>query len=78
MESISCRRIELERAIGKDWGIAAFYDVGKCIPECFTHESCPGRWLGWALLYPVGPIRLDVARQIGVRSPDFRIHLTLG
>jgi translocation and assembly module TamA len=70
--------IELERAIGKDWGIAAFYDAGNAFNTFSQMDLVQAVGLGGRYYTPVGPIRLDIARQIGVSNPGFRVHLTLG
>ncbi len=70
--------IELERAIGKDWGIAAFYDTGNAFNDFSNMQLVQGAGMGVRYYSPIGPIKLDIARQIGVRDPDFRIHITIG
>jgi len=70
--------IELERAIGNDWGVAAFYDTGNAFNDFTNMQLVQGVGMGVRYYSPIGPIKLDVARQIGVRSPDFRIHLSIG
>jgi translocation and assembly module TamA len=37
-----------------------------------------GAGLGVRFYTPVGPIRIDLARQIGVSNPQFRLHLSVG
>jgi translocation and assembly module TamA len=70
--------IELERAIGKDWGIAAFYDTGNAFNAWSKIDLAQGAGIGGRYYTAIGPIRLDVARQIGVRKPDYRVHLIVG
>ena len=70
--------IELERAIAKIWGLAAFYDVGNAFSNFGKIDPQHGVGVGIRLYTPVGPIRLDLARQIGVKDPKFRIHVTVG
>lgn len=70
--------IELERAIGKNWGVAAFYDTGNAFNTWSKIDLAQGAGIGGRYYTPIGPIRLDLARQIGVRKPDFRIHLVVG
>jgi len=70
--------VELERAIGKNWGIAAFYDTGNAFNAWSRIDLAQGAGIGGRYYTPIGPIRLDVARQIGVRKPDYRIHLVVG
>jgi len=70
--------IELEKAIAKIFGVAAFYDVGNAFNSLDHMDLQQGVGIGIRLYTPVGPIRLDLARQIGVKDPDFRIHFTVG
>jgi translocation and assembly module TamA len=70
--------IELERIIGKDWGVAAFYDTGNAFNAWSRIDLAQGAGIGARYYTPIGPIRLDVARQIGVKKPDYRIHLVVG
>jgi translocation and assembly module TamA len=37
-----------------------------------------GAGMGVRYYSPIGPIKLDIARQIGVKDPDFRIHISIG
>jgi len=70
--------IELEKAIGKDWGIAAFYDIGNAFNKWSKIDFAEGIGIGGRYYTIIGPIRLDVARQIGVKKPDYRIHFVVG
>jgi translocation and assembly module TamA len=70
--------IEIHRAIGKDWAIAAFYDTGNAFDVWSKIDLAQGAGLGGLYYTAVGPIRLYVARQMGVRNPDYRIHLIVG
>lgn len=70
--------VELERAIGKIWALAAFYDVGNAFNDFKDIDPQQGAGLGIRLYTPIGPIRLDLAYQLGVKDPDFRIHLSVG
>ena len=70
--------IELEKAIAKIFGVAAFYDVGNAFNSFGHMDLQQGVGVGIRLYTPVGPIRLDLARQVGVKDPDFRIHFTVG
>jgi translocation and assembly module TamA len=70
--------VELERTLWKSLGVAAFYDVGNAFNTFKAFDPVHGVGLGVRLYTPVGPIRLDLARQVGVKDPDFRIHLTVG
>lgn len=70
--------VELELAAGENWGIAAFYDAGNAFNDLDTLVFAQGTGLGVRYYTPVGPIRLDIARQVGVSDPDYRFHFTVG
>ena len=70
--------IELERPISKIFGLAAFYDVGNAFNDFGNMNLQQGAGIGIRVYTPVGPIRLDLARQIGVDHPRFRVHFTVG
>ena len=70
--------IELERAIFNKWGIAAFYDIGNSFNSFSDIDLFQGAGIGVRYYSPIGSLRLDVARQIGVDNPKFRIHFTVG
>jgi len=70
--------LELERALGEKWGVAAFYDAGNAFDEPGHIRLAQGAGLGLRYYTPVGPVRLDVARQIGEQDPSYRIHLSIG
>jgi translocation and assembly module TamA len=70
--------LEIDKAITKIWGLAAFYDVGNAFDDFRQIELKQGAGLGVRFYTPVGPIRIDLARQIGVSNPQFRLHLSVG
>jgi len=70
--------VEVERAIWKDWGAAAFYDFGNAFNSFREMELAQGAGIGCRYYTPVGPIKLDIARQIGTPEPVFRLHLGFG
>jgi translocation and assembly module TamA len=70
--------LELEYSITKNWSMALFYDAGNAFNnfEDLTWPQAAG--LGVRYYTPVGPIRVDLARQINVDNPGFKVHLTIG
>jgi translocation and assembly module TamA len=70
--------LEIEKAFSSTWGLAVFYDAGNAFNELNQIELKQGTGLGIRLYTPVGPIRLDLAYQIGEKDPQFRIHFSLG
>ncbi|MFO7983729.1 MAG: autotransporter assembly complex family protein [Desulfuromonadales bacterium] len=70
--------IELERAIGENWGIATFYDTGNAFNSFSSLQLFQGVGLGVRRYTVVGPIKVDVARQIGVSDPSYRLHVSIG
>jgi translocation and assembly module TamA len=70
--------IELEKAIGKVFGVAAFYDVGNAFDKVSDMDVQQGAGVGIRLYAPFGYLRFDLARQLNVRDPDYRIHFAVG
>lgn len=70
--------IELERAVGEKWGAALFFDAGNAFNSFADMKLQQGAGLGIRRYTPVGPVRLDLARQFGVDNPGYRIHLSIG
>ncbi|MBI5444844.1 MAG: outer membrane protein assembly factor [Deltaproteobacteria bacterium] len=70
--------LELERALFRKWGIAAFYDAGNAFDEPKTLELRQGVGAGLRYYSPLGPLRLDLARQVGKPDPRFRVHFSMG
>ncbi len=70
--------IELERAVGEKWGVAAFYDAGNAFNSFSNIDIFQGVGLGVRRYTVVGPIKVDVARQVGVSDPSFRLHISIG
>jgi translocation and assembly module TamA len=70
--------LEIEKAFSRTWGLAAFYDVGNAFDEVTRIELKQGAGLGIRLYTPLGPIRLDLAYQIGEINPQVRLHFSIG
>lgn len=70
--------LEIEKAFSPVWGLAAFYDVGNAFDQFHQVELKQGAGLGIRFYTPVGPVRIDLARQIEETSPQYRIHLSMG
>ncbi|MFH1026238.1 MAG: autotransporter assembly complex family protein [Nitrospirota bacterium] len=70
--------VELERALFSDWGVAAFYDAGNSFNSFSDIKLYEGAGIGLRYYTQIGAIRLDIARQIDVSNPTFRIHFSLG
>ena len=76
--SLLVGNVEMERAIGQNWGAAAFYDAGNAFNSLSNIDAAQGAGIGVRYYSPFGPIRLDLARQIGVSEPSWHIHFTVG
>jgi translocation and assembly module TamA len=70
--------LEFERAVGTDIGIAVFYDAGNAFNSINDITLFQGAGIGVRYYTRVGAVRLDLARQIGVDKPHFRLHFALG
>ncbi|MDI9570193.1 MAG: autotransporter assembly complex family protein [Pseudomonadota bacterium] len=70
--------VEMEKALFKDWAAATFYDWGNAFNSFREADLASGAGLGLRYYTPVGPIKLDLARQIGTAEPTLRLHLSFG
>jgi translocation and assembly module TamA len=77
-EHLAVGSVEIEAPMGEDWGIAAFFDVGSAFNSVTAIDWARGAGLGVRRYTVVGPIQIDLARQIGVTNPSYRLHLSVG
>ncbi|MEJ2697428.1 MAG: autotransporter assembly complex protein TamA [Candidatus Sulfobium sp.] len=70
--------VELDRAISTNWGVAAFFDAGNAFDRLTDFTLYKGAGVGVRYYTKIGGIRLDLARQVGVSHPGYRVHLTVG
>jgi translocation and assembly module TamA len=70
--------LELEQALSVNWGVAGFYDAGNAFNSFDDFRLFKGAGVGVRYFTVVGAVRLDIARQIGVPDPGYRIHLSVG
>jgi translocation and assembly module TamA len=70
--------IELEKALFGDWGAAIFYDVGNSFNSLSSVTLFQGAGVGIRYYTRFGTAKLDVARQIGIDNPKFRLHFNVG
>ncbi len=70
--------LELERSLGENWAVAAFYDAGNAFDSLSDYELFEGAGIGVRRYTPVGPIKLDVARTLGDPDPSYRFHISIG
>ncbi|MDD2272584.1 MAG: autotransporter assembly complex protein TamA [Desulfuromonadaceae bacterium] len=70
--------VELERSLFADWGASVFYDAGNAFNSLSSFRLFQGAGVGLHYYTPVGALNLSLARPIGIDTPSFRIHLTVG
>ncbi len=70
--------VELERALFEHWALSLFYDAGNAFDVSSNLKIYQGTGIGLHYKTPIGAINLDLARQLGVPDPKFRVHFTLG
>lgn len=77
-KNLAVGSLELERAILQDWGVAVFYDAGNAFNSLTDLTIFQGAGAGVRYYTKVGAIRLDLAHQINVPHPGFRVHFNFG
>jgi translocation and assembly module TamA len=77
-KNILVASVELDRAILTDWGVAAFFDIGNAFDSFTNITLFKGAGVGVRYYTKIGALRLDLARQVGVPNPGFRVHFTVG
>lgn len=70
--------LELEHAITERYGGAVFYDLGSAFNSFDNMHFYRGAGFGVRIYTPVGPIKLDLARQLNEDNPGWRFHLSVG
>jgi translocation and assembly module TamA len=70
--------VELERPLSENWGLALFFDAGNAFDSFSDYEIFEGAGCGLRRYTPVGPLKVDLARQIGVSDPSYRLHVSIG
>jgi translocation and assembly module TamA len=77
-EHLAVGSIELEVPFGEDWGVATFFDLGNAFNVLTDIDWASGVGIGVRRYTVIGPIKMDIARQVGVRNPSYRLHLSVG
>jgi translocation and assembly module TamA len=67
---------EYQHWFNRDWGAAAFFDIGTATDTWRERVFFPGVGVGARWRSPVGPVNVDVA--YGLRNHSVRPYLTLG
>lgn len=70
--------LELEHAFTERYGGAVFYDLGSAFNAFDNMHFYRGAGFGVRIYTPVGPIKLDLARQLQEENPSWRFHLSVG
>ena len=70
--------LEFEKALYPSWGLAAFYDAGNAFDDFSQLQVKQNAGLGLRIYTPVGPIRLDLARQFGETDNQYRVSFSVG
>lgn len=70
--------VELEKYLGPNWSTALFYDLGNAFNSPDELEWAMGAGIGVRRYTVVGPIKVDLARQLGESKPSFRLHISIG
>lgn len=68
---------EIDRRLGENWSLAVFYDSGNAFDDPGQFDPAQGAGLGVRRHTPIGPIKLDLARQLN-NAGDYRVHVSVG
>lgn len=77
-DSLIVGSIEGEYFLTDQWGLALFYDAGSAFNISHDFKVIQGAGIGVRRYTPIGPIKLDLAGQIGENDNGYRIHLSVG
>ncbi|MDY6849428.1 MAG: autotransporter assembly complex family protein [Thermodesulfobacteriota bacterium] len=70
--------VELEHRFSGNWAMAAFFDIGNAFNRFTYIKAARSAGTGVRYYTPVGPVRLDLARQLGEDDPSWRLHVGIG
>jgi len=70
--------VALFRDILDNYGVSCFFDTGNAFNSFESIRLFHGAGIGAHYYSPIGAINLYLARQLGVESPGFHIHFTVG
>jgi translocation and assembly module TamA len=80
-KSVDAATVEFRQRIGRDWGAAAFVDVGQASTDApFTGKLYAGAGVGARYYTSIGAVRIDVATPL-VKLPGgdaFQLYIGLG
>lgn len=77
-EHLAVGSAELEAPFGEDWGAAIFFDLGSAFNSLSTNDWASGAGIGVRRYTVIGPIKIDLARQVGIANPAYRLHISVG
>jgi translocation and assembly module TamA len=70
--------VELERRLTPNWGVTLFYDVGNAFDSFSEYKLARSAGIGVSRYTRIGPLRVDLARQIGNANNRYRLHVSVG
>ncbi len=70
--------VELDQGFSQNWATAVFYDAGNAFNSFSSFDLFSGAGIGLRYYTAVGAIRIDIARQLRVENPKYRLHITMG
>jgi translocation and assembly module TamA len=70
--------LEYEYRVGRDWSLAAFYDVGNAFNDWGTRKLKRGAGAGFRWYTIIGPVQVDIAQALDDIDRPWRLHFTIG
>ncbi len=70
--------LEYEYRVGRDWTLAAFYDMGNAFNDWNQRKLKRGVGVGFRWYTIIGPIQVDVAQALDDIDKPWRLHFSIG
>jgi translocation and assembly module TamA len=69
---------EYEYRLGRNWSLAAFYDIGNAFNDFDQVKLKRGVGGGFRFYTLIGPVQIDFAQALDDAGKPWRLHLTIG
>lgn len=70
--------VEYEYRVGRNWSLAAFYDIGNAFNDFNRPKLRRGAGVGFRWYTLIGPFQIDFAQALDEVDDPWRVHFTIG